>query len=192
MNKKDIINSSQKLFKKRFNSKPTIISTAPGRINLIGEHLDYNNGVAIPCAIDRWTCVCISKSKDNTIIVRSETLESEIILNTDLKFKPEQLWHKYILGSLCILQDTKKLDSGLNILINSNIPIASGLSSSAALEVSLLLSYFKLFNIEISQKELAILSQKIDHDYLLVNSGLLDQFASIYSKENQFTFIDFL
>ena len=191
MTKQDIIKTTKKLFKNKFKLVPTVISIAPGRINLIGEHLDYNNGVAMPSAINRWVCVCISKRKDNKIVVYSENLKSELIINYSLREKPKALWHKYILGSLKIFKNKYKAIKGVNIFIYGNIPIGSGLSSSAALEVALLSSYLKLYDIKIEKIELAELCQKIEHDYLLINSGLLDQLSSIYSKENHYMFIDF-
>ena len=191
MNKQSIINSTKKLFKNKFKTDPLVISTAPGRINLIGEHLDYNNGVAIPCGINRWVCICASTRQDNQIIIYSDELDSEIILDVTLKKSSNKLWHKYVLGSLKVFKKEYKLDQGLNIFIKSNIPIGVGLSSSAALEVGLLSSYFRIFNIKIDKMKIAKMSQKIEHEYLLIKSGLLDQFSSLFSKEGHFIFINF-
>ena len=105
MDKKTLINNTQELFESKFNCKPIITSTAPGRINLIGEHLDYNNGAAIPCGIDRWVCVCISTRQDSEIIIYSDELESEIKTNLDLNLKSNELWHKYVLGSLKVFKE---------------------------------------------------------------------------------------
>ena len=147
--------------------------------------------MSISCGIKRWIAVSISNRKDNKIVVRSENLKSEIIFNLELKNKPTELWHKYVFGSLNIFSSRYQLKKGLNIIINGNVPIGSGLSSSAALEVALLSSYFNLFNIEIDNLELAKLCQKIEHEYLLIDSGLLDQFSSIYAKNDYYTLINF-
>tara|TARA_B100001142_G_C14341515_1_gene658082 strand:+ start:2084 stop:3202 length:1119 start_codon:yes stop_codon:yes gene_type:complete len=191
INKEQIISKTIKSFIEYFDSEPEFTCAYPGRVNLIGEHLDYNKGMSISCGINRWIAVSVSNRKDNKIIVRSENLKSEIIFNLELKDKPIELWHKYVFGSLNIFASHYQLKKGLNIIINGNVPIGSGLSSSAALEVALLSSYFNLFNIEIDKLELAKLCQKIEHEYLLIDSGLLDQFSSIYAKNNYYTLINF-
>lgn len=190
-NKNQIISETIDLFVKRFNIRPEFTCAHPGRVNLIGEHLDYNNGVSISCGINRWISVSISKRQDNQIFVRSENLNSEVIFSTYLEDNTKELWHKYVFGSLNIFSDYYKLKKGLNIIINSNLPIGAGLSSSAALEVALFSAFFNLFNIDIDRLELAKLCQKVEHKYLLINSGLLDQLSSVYAKDNYYTLIDF-
>ena len=190
-NKNQIISETIKLFIKRFNMEPEFTCAYPGRINLIGEHLDYNNGLSISCGINKWVSVSISNRKDSQIIVRSENLNSDFFFKTDFKYRAKELWHKYVLGALNIFVSKYQLKQGLNIIINGNIPIGSGLSSSAALEVALLSACFNLFNIEIDKLELAKLCQKIENEYLLINSGLLDQLSSIHAKDNYYTLINF-
>jgi len=191
MNNNEIMSMTNNLFEKKFNVKCESVISAPGRINIIGEHLDYNNGISISCAIDRWVCIGASIRKDNKIIIYSDKFDSELILDTDLNNDSSLLWHRYAIGSLKVFNNVNKISSGMNIFINSNIPIGSGLSSSAAFEIALLSSYFKLFNIKFEKKEIAMLSQKIEHDYLNINSGMLDQISSIYSKKDNLILIDF-
>ncbi len=191
MDKKTLIKNTQELFESKFNCKPIVTSTAPGRINLIGEHLDYNNGAAIPCGINRWVCVCISKRDDSEIVIYSDELESEIETNLELNCKSEELWHKYVLGSLKVFKEKYELNKGLNIFIKSTVPIGAGLSSSAALEVSLISAYFQIFNIEIDKIKIAKLSQQIEHKHLLIKSGLLDQLSCLFSKQEHLLYIDF-
>lgn len=190
-NKDQIISETIDLFIKRFNVKPEFTCAHPGRVNLIGEHLDYNNGVSMSCGINRWVSVSISSRQDDQIFVRSENLNSEVIFSIDLEDKTKELWHKYVFGSLNIFSDRYELKKGLNVIINSNLPIGAGLSSSAALEVALFSAFFNLFNIEIDRLELAKLCQEVEHKYLLINSGLLDQLSSIYAKDSCYTLIDF-
>jgi len=190
-NKDQIIAETINFFIKRFNIKPEFTCAYPGRINLIGEHLDYNNGISISCGINKWVSVSLSDRLDNQIIVRSENLNSEIVFSVDLENNAKELWHKYVFGALNTFASKYKLDKGLNIIINGNLPIGSGLSSSAALEIALLSACFNYFNIKIDNLELAKLCQKIEHEYLLINSGLLDQLSSIYAKDSYYTLIDF-
>jgi len=191
INKEQIISKTINSFIEYFDSKPEFTCAYPGRVNLIGEHLDYNRGMSISCGINKWIAVSVSNRKDNKIVVQSENLKSEIIFTTDLEDNTTELWHKYVFGSLSVFACHHQLKKGLNIIINGNIPMGSGLSSSAALEVALLSAYFNLFNIEIDKLELAKLCQKIEHEYLLIDSGLLDQLSSIYAKHNYYTLINF-
>ena len=188
--KNQLISLSKNDFKKEFGISCKYISLAPGRINIIGEHTDYNLGLAMPIAIDRWICVLISKREDSNfnICLSNFNKKSNIDLNSlvlDGKF------NDYVIACLKIVKDNFKINKGLNILIKGNIPIGFGVSSSAALEVSLLAGLLKAYDIEHDLSSILMLSNSVENNYLGINSGILDQYASLYSKKNEPLLIDF-
>ena len=188
--KNQLISLSKNDFKKEFGINCKYISLAPGRINIIGEHTDYNLGLAMPIAIDRWICVLISKREDSNfnICLSNFNKKSNIDLNSlvlDGKF------NDYVIACLKIVKDNFKINKGLNILIKGNIPIGFGVSSSAALEVSLLAGLLKAYDIKHDLSSILMLSNSVENNYLGINSGILDQYASLYSKKNEPLLIDF-
>ena len=188
--KNQLISLSKNDFKKEFGISCKYISLAPGRINIIGEHTDYNLGLAMPIAIDRWICVLISKREDSNfnICLSNFNKKSNIDLNSlvlDGKF------NDYVIACLKIVKDNFKINKGLNILIKGNIPIGFGVSSSAALEVSLLAGLLKAYDIKHDLSSILMLSNSVENNYLGINSGILDQYASLYSKKNEPLLIDF-
>tara|TARA_B100002051_G_scaffold161775_1_gene152830 strand:+ start:1815 stop:2978 length:1164 start_codon:yes stop_codon:yes gene_type:complete len=188
--KNQLISLSKNDFKKEFGISCEYISLAPGRINIIGEHTDYNLGLAMPIAIDRWICVLISKREDSNfnICLSNFNKKSNIDLNSlvlDGKF------NDYVIACLKIVKDNFKINKGLNILIKGNIPIGFGVSSSAALEVSLLAGLLKAYDIKHDLSLIIMLSNSVENNYLGINSGILDQYASLYSKKNEPLLIDF-
>ena len=187
--KNSLIDSTKSEFYKFYSSEFDFVSIAPGRINIIGEHTDYNLGLAMPVAIDKWICIASRKRNDNKINIFSSNLNDTI--NTDIdKLEPKKLWHNYVIGCFSILKDKFKIDKGVDVFINGNIPIGSGLSSSAALEVSLIGVLLKTFKINFSLNDILNLSHNVEIDYLKINSGLLDQYASIFASNNP-VLIDF-
>ena len=186
----DLVKTFQNNFKEKFHEKNFITSSAPGRINLIGEHTDYNNGYAMPFGIDRWICTVISKRTDNKIILFSHNYDIEIKTDIDFDLSFQETWKKYIFGCIKLFIEKHPSETGYNILIGGNIPIGYGLSSSAALEVSLLGALYKISNIQIDIEILNI-AKKVENEIIKINSGFLDQYASLESKKNKILFIDF-
>ena len=180
-------------FSSHFHNSPTVLSWAPGRINIIGEHTDYNDGLALPAAINRYVAVAIAPRDDNKIIFRSanysETFEIEIENLTSLK--PETSWHRYMVGSLCISKELGCNVRGMNIMLTGDIPAGSGLSSSAALILALLGGFARFNEIEPDPWKLVKASQRVEHEYLGVKCGLLDQIGSQMSLPNQVLEVDF-
>ena len=187
--KNSLIDSTKSEFYKVYNSKFDFVSIAPGRVNIIGEHTDYNLGLAMPVAIDKWICIASRKRNDNKINIFSSNLNDTINTNID-KLEPKKLWHNYVIGCFSVLKDKFNIDKGVDVFINGNIPIGSGLSSSAALEVSLIGVLLKTFKINFSLNDILNLSHNVEIDYLKINSGLLDQYASIFASNNP-VLIDF-
>lgn len=189
---KDIlIERTKNIFFERYNYHPEVISVSPGRVNIIGEHVDYTDGLSMPVAINKYLCVAISKNNKKTIDVYSENLKESFATKLH-DISNHKIWHKYVQGS--ILESVGDLDykGGLDLVINSNIPMGKGISSSAALELSIVCSTLKLFDVNSTNEEIIDRCQRVDHKYVGIKSGKLDQSACLLSKRNSVFIIDFL
>jgi galactokinase len=178
-------------FTTKFGQKPSLISVAPGRINVIGEHTDYNFGLSMPAAINRWVIMSFAFRDDNLIRVASESFNTEMEYTPGKPFAPKESWMKYIYGALEIFQRTDKITKGFNAYIWGNVPLGSGVSSSAAIEVAMMGLLRKAFNASFDDLTLVKNCQKIEHEFLGVKSGLLDQYASQFSRAGKLMSLDF-
>ena len=173
-----------------YKVNPQVIVRAPGRINIIGEHTDYNYGLAMPAAINKYIFVSMSFNKDRKINIYSDQFDDKVSFSLD-NLSGSKAWHKYVLGSIQEVFKSYNVSSGLNISIHSNLPMGKGVSSSAALEVALVNSLFEIFNIDKDDNEIIKICQKIDHKYIGIQSGVLDQSASQLSKVDNILKLDF-
>lgn len=160
---------------------------SPGRINLIGEHIDYNGGYVLPGAINLGIYGVMSSRDDEKIHLKSLDFpnEVEVDLGKDIKYKNEDGWGNYAKGVIKFLKEDGYSLKGCNILIQGNLPNGAGLSSSAALEV--LIGYMLLFSImqdEVDRKYLALLGQRVENKFIGVNSGIMDQFVVANAKRS--------
>lgn len=159
---------------------------APGRVNLIGEHIDYNGGLVMPCAITMGTYLLTAPNKDG--LFRFKSINFEETLEIPLKESYEKTgkeWYNYPLGVIHnFLQNGKKLE-GLDLLYYGNLPIGSSLSSSASIEVVTAFALNKLFGAGFSKLELVKLSKKVENEFIGVNSGIMDQFAVAFGEKNK-------
>lgn len=177
-------------FRERYNAEPRIFR-APGRVNLIGEHTDYNEGFVMPCAIGFATFVAGTVRRDRKIKVASVNFNDEIEFDLDLpEVKVEKSWAKYVQGIAFLLEKSGRKLCGANLLIDSDVPIGAGLSSSAALEISVGLALSSLSDSSIEKWDLAKIGQSAEHLYAGVRSGIMDQFASVFGVENYGLFLD--
>ncbi|MDX2190950.1 MAG: galactokinase [Bacteroidota bacterium] len=179
------------LFESKFNQQPQLISSAPGRINIIGEHTDYNLGLSMPAAINRWVIVCFAWRNDNIVKVASESYNNEMVYTIGQSFTPSDSWMKFIYGALEIFQRTNKMDKGFNAFVWGNVPLGAGVSSSAAVEVSFMNLLRMAYKSPMTDVEAVKNCQKIEHEYIGVKSGLLDQYASLFSKAGKLMKLDF-
>src|SRR6185503_14405162 len=169
-------------FKTRFGGSPRVFR-APGRVNLIGEHTDYNDGFVMPFAIDRATMVAGSTRDDRKINAVALDLKEDATVDLDAEPKKKRKsWIDYVEGTARSVEEQFGRLTGAHILITSDVPIGSGLSSSAALEVSIGFALLSLSGIEIDRKKLAFAAQKAEHEYAGVRSGIMDQFASTFCR----------
>ncbi len=179
-----------KNFIQRFKVTPRIFA-APGRVNLIGEHTDYNEGFVLPFAIDKRTLVGIASRENPGINAFSLTLNksAQIDLDEPVGSNPES-WTAYIKGMATVLGRGGMHIDGADILIDSEIPFGAGLSSSAALEVALGLALDAVSRAEISPLDLALAGQQTEHEFIGVKSGIMDQLASALGREDHLLMID--
>lgn len=170
-------------FKELYNDEP-LLFRSPGRINLIGEHVDYNNGIVLPGAIDKYIYIALQNRGDDQIHLYSLNYqESFQCLITELK-QSDSLWANYILGVVDQFQRLGIAIKGFNLVFFGDIPQGSGLSSSAALECATAFGLQKTNALQFTRMELAQLAQSAEHDFVGVNCGLMDQFASLFGKKD--------
>lgn len=184
MKKKKLISSVTKHFEKLFHTPPQHIFLSPGRINIIGEHVDYNDGFVLPAAINKYICFAISGTGNDECTIVAKDLNDAHKFSLNDKIAPiEKMWANYVLG---VLQQFKEKGfdlKGFNIVFASNIPMGAGLSSSAALECGFGFALNTLFDLGISKEQLALTGQKSEHNFVGVNCGIMDQFASVFGKK---------
>lgn len=175
-----------KEFRNRFQKEPQHIFFCPGRVNLIGEHIDYNGGQVMPCAISRGTFLAVSKNLDKKFRFHCLNFPevSELHLQESYS-KTGKQWFNYPLGIINqLLADGHNL-SGLDMLFYGNLPVGAGLSSSASIEVLTAYTFSKLFGLNISRKQMALLSKKVENEFIGVNCGIMDQFAVAMGQKNK-------
>ena len=181
----------EKIFFEIHRSRPRILSSAPGRINLIGEHTDYNNGYVLPAAIHLKNYFLASPGQDNLVHVWAENFQQEDSFSLDQIVPSEQhRWVNYIRGIFWVLQKEGYKLGGTNALVWGEVPLESGLSSSAALEVSVMKGLTELFGINLPPERMAKLAQEAENDFVGVKCGLMDQFIAVFAQKNKALFLD--
>ena len=176
-------------FKTVFSKTPLMVRS-PGRINLIGEHTDYNNGFVLPAAIDKEITCAISVNYKNTCRVISHDLDEEYDFDLhDLK-KSDLGWPNYIMGVVEQFQKRGLDIKGFDCVFGGDIPLGAGLSSSAALECAFAFSFNTLFDFGLEKFELVKLAQKAENEFVGVQCGIMDQFASVFGKSDKVMRLD--
>lgn len=180
-------------FERVLGYQPTHFIQAPGRVNLIGEHTDYNDGFVLPCAINYQTVVAAAKRDDNIIRLVSvdyQDATDEFDITEDITFQQDKMWANYIRGVVKFLMARGYQIGGADISVSGNVPQGAGLSSSAALEVVIGQTFKTLYNLEISQAEVALNGQQAENEFVGCNCGIMDQLISAEGKENHALLID--
>ncbi|MGI8813535.1 MAG: galactokinase [Pyrinomonadaceae bacterium] len=176
-------------FTELYGASPRLFRS-PGRANLIGEHTDYNDGFVMPFAIDRETVVAAASGDDRKI--RVAALDVNESATIDLDAEPQKLRHRwidYVEGTARSLAEKHDI-GGANIVFASSVPIGAGLSSSAALEVSIGFALLSIYKQQIDLKTLALAAQRAEHEFVGIRSGIMDQFASAFGREGQAMLLD--
>ncbi|MCE7536923.1 galactokinase [Aliivibrio fischeri] len=189
----NLIKNVKDAFNSVLSYAPTHIVQAPGRVNLIGEHTDYNDGFVLPCAINYQTVVAAAKRDDNIVRVVSvdygnETDEFDI--TQEITFQENKMWSNYIRGVVKCLIGRGHEFKGADISVSGNVPQGAGLSSSAALEVVIGQTFKELYNLNISQAEIALNGQQAENEFVGCNCGIMDQMISAEGNENHAMLLD--
>jgi len=177
-------------FEALFGQSPEIVTEAPGRVNLIGEHVDYCDGFVMPFAINDRTYAAISQRTDRNIRIASKQRPGEIFETSMDQLAPEGEgdWERYILGVIWAFGS--QITTGLDILVDGGVALGAGLSSSAALECSIATALNKLFNANLSLPELARLAQRAENAYVGVPCGIMDQSVSLMAQAGNALLLD--
>lgn len=172
-----------------FEGKPVIVRS-PGRVNIIGEHTDYNEGFVLPAAIDKAAYVAVSKRTDDVIKLYSEEFKESF--DSSLRgLQPTQKgWPNYVLGVADQFIKRGYPIGGFNLVLDGDVPIGAGLSSSAAVECATAFALNEVFNLSIPKIELIKIGQKAEHEFAKVMSGIMDQFASMFGKKDHVIKLD--
>ena len=186
-----LLERTVKFFTKAFGEPPQFISSAPGRVNLIGEHTDYNDGFVLPMAIQGCTLVAGRRNKSKEITVHSVTLGETA--NISLRNRVERgdpPWSNYIRGVVAGFQDRGSKIGGMDLVIDSTVPPGGGLASSAALEVAVATFLEAATGRALDPMEKCLLCQRAEHEFASVPCGIMDQYASVLAQANHFLLLD--
>ena len=181
------------LFTNTFGHQPTHFFQAPGRVNLIGEHTDYNDGFVLPCAIDYQAMIAVSPRDDQKVVATAHSFDgqvSEFELSLPIAHSEEAFWSNYVRGVATVLLEKGMDLKGVNIAIIGNVPQGAGLSSSACLEVVTGLTLTRMAGLDVSLKELALIGQQAENEFVGCKCGIMDQMISACGKEDHAMLLD--
>lgn len=171
-------------FKKLYGGDPLLLQ-APGRVNLIGEHTDYNEGFVFPAAIEFQTKIAIAKRSDRRLIVSSENYTERVEFDLDdLPSAPRSYWSDYVVGVVRQLEHVCGPVPGANLLINGDVPLGAGLSSSASLEVAVCKAFLEISGKTLDRTAIAQLCQQAENQFIGARCGIMDQFISVHGSKN--------
>lgn len=185
----NISESFRKKFKELFDEDPLLVRS-PGRVNLIGEHTDYNLGFVLPAAIDKAIYFAIAPRSDNCAKLFAVDMNDSFEFTIDKLHKSEKGWPNYLMGVVDQLNKRGYKTNGFNCVFGGDIPLGAGLSSSAALEAGLAFALNNIFDLRIDKLSLVKLSQKAENEFVGVNCGIMDQYINIFGKSGSALRID--
>ena len=177
-------------FVEYFGYVPQIMAKSPGRINLIGEHTDYNLGFVLPAAIDKAAYVAVARREDQLIRLFAKDLEEEYQVDINLLPTIPGHWSAYILGVVDQLSKMGKQLSGFDLVLTCDVPTGAGMSSSAAVECATAFALNALFDLQLERLDLVRMAQKAENEFVGVKCGIMDMFASVMGKDAQVIQLD--
>ena len=184
METKDFLNT--------FGTEPTYIFSAPARVNLIGEHIDYNGGMVLPCAISLYTRCFISIRNDSKIVLKSKSFDNLIEVNfSNLDYNSNNDWANYPIGVFKVLKDKGfNIPYGLNIYYETEIPLGSGLSSSAAILDLTVYAINEIYDLNIDRLNIALIAQEVENKYCGLSCGIMDEAIISLGMKNKALLFD--
>ncbi len=189
-----MINHIHNLFVEKFNREADKFYFSPGRVNIIGEHTDYNGGHVLPFCIDKGIFCGVNRNKNQVINIFSENYPLNGTIKIDLEnltFKKHDIYSDYLLGAIKELKKANCLiDHGFNICLSSNLPNGGGLSSSAALSLLFLVIFNDEFRFNLTKLEMVKMAKAIENDFIGVNCGIMDQFVIMFGGKNYALFLN--
>lgn len=184
---------TQQVFTETFGYAPTHAIQAPGRVNLIGEHTDYNDGFVLPCAIDYQTVIACAKRDDRqvrVVAVDYDQAQDTFALDAPITSVKEPMWANYVRGVVKHLQQRAPDFSGVDMVISGNVPQGAGLSSSASLEVAVGTVFQQLFNLALDGAAIAVNGQEAENQFVGCNCGIMDQLISALGQKDHAMLLD--
>ncbi|ASV29702.1 galactokinase [Maribacter cobaltidurans] len=173
------------------DNRPTVQISSPGRINLIGEHIDYNDGFVLPAAIDKCIYLALkANGHESRCTIRSEGFKNTLVVGLDKLGQGTEGWHNYVIGVIAEINKLSGKLRGFDCNIESKVPIGSGVSSSAALECGLAYGLNVLFGLGLDKWELIKIGQRAEHNFVGTKCGIMDQFASVMGKDGHTMLLD--
>ncbi|HTY38792.1 MAG TPA: galactokinase [Bacteroidota bacterium] len=180
-----------KVFQQRFGARPDRIAVrSPGRVNLIGEHTDYNEGFVLPASVDKVMVFVAAPRRDGQLRFIAADLDDEFNGTVGSVEKSAKGWPNYLLGVISEFEKTGKHISGCDVVFGSDIPIGAGMSSSAAVECGFAFALNELFNLGVAKLDLVKLGQKAENNFVGVNCGIMDQFVNVFGQDRKVLKID--
>jgi len=181
----------ERAFEEIYGASPEVVVRAPGRVNLIGEHTDYNEGYVFPAAVNKATWVAAQRRNDTKVVVYSQTVEEKIEFDLKtMKFEPDHGWANYPKGVLHGLVNRGWKLEGLNMYLESDVPMGGGMSSSAALECAVAYACIALFPYQLDRLSMVKLCQRAENTFVGVGCGIMDQYASAFGRKGTALMLD--
>jgi galactokinase len=189
--KKKLVQQVSACFKEKFGAEPGHIFLSPGRINIIGEHVDYNDGYVLPAAINKYICFAVSENGSSTVNLYAKDLDQSYSFDLNDALQPgDTMWANFFLGVAHLIKERGLEFKGVDVAFSSTIPMGAGLSSSAAVECGFAFALNTIFSLGLSKEDIALIGQKSEHTFVGVNCGIMDQFASVFGKKNKVIKLD--
>jgi galactokinase len=184
-----MIETVKKIFVERFHTEPLIVRS-PGRVNIIGEHTDYNDGFVLPGAINKYIYIAVSGRDDGLVHLYAGDFKEAYTCSIGAIAPAKQIWPNYILGVVDQLKKNGFKLPGFNAVVDGDVPIGAGLSSSAAVECATLFALNELFQLKLDKMQMVKLAQQAEHAFAGVKVGIMDMFASMFGKKDHVIKLD--
>lgn len=186
----EIVDQCVRAFQTRYGEAPETVVQAPGRVNLIGEHTDYNEGFVFPATIDRWIVFAARARSDNQAYLHAVSFNEDVSFTINRRLEKAGDWGDYARGMVSEFQAANLRIGGFEGVIAGNVPLGAGLSSSAAVEMAIGKGLLELFDIQMTGQRLAMIGQAAENNFVGVNCGIMDQFVSANGRADHALFLD--